>query len=100
MDPKTMDSLLARVGGKFKLVTLYQKRARELMRGMPPLVETEGLNSLEIVAKEILEGKVELITGEEAEKMRRELAVRESEEIAALEHRKGGPAPAAEEKKS
>ena len=96
MDPKMMDSLLAKVGGKFKLVTLYQKRTRELMRGMPPLVETEGMNSLEVVGREILEGKVELIVGEEAEKMRRELAARESEELAALEHRKG--APAAEKK--
>ena len=32
MEPKELETLLAKVGGKYKLVTLYQKRMRELQR--------------------------------------------------------------------
>ena len=95
MEPQLLESLLIKVGGKFKLVSLYQKRMRELVRGLPPLVQTETNDIWDVAAKEIQDGKVDLILGEEAEKLRKEQAVREAEEAALLEASKKPP----EEKK-
>jgi DNA-directed RNA polymerase subunit K/omega len=84
MDTLTQQKLLTKMGGQFRLVTLFQKRARELVKGMPALVATEGQGHFDIVAREILEEKVELILGEEAEKMLKDIAAREAEEAPAL----------------
>ena len=80
MEPKELENLLGKVGGKYKLVTLYQKRMRELQRGLPRLVPSETGNLWDIVSTEIMTSKVDLAVGEEAEHMRRELALREAEE--------------------
>lgn len=90
MNPETLDSMLTKVGGKFKLVALYQKRMRELVRGLPPLVECESMDPWDLAAKEILNTKVELIVGEEAEKIRREIAAREAEESPQDKKKDGG----------
>ena len=51
--------LVNKVGGRFKLSALIQKRIIELMQGSRPLIEdTEGLTNLEIVVKEINEDKI------------------------------------------
>ncbi len=51
--------LVSKVGGKFKLTTLIQKRLAELMQGSRPLVEnSEGKTHLEIVVEEILQDKI------------------------------------------
>jgi DNA-directed RNA polymerase subunit omega len=94
MDPQTQVKLLAKIGGRFKLVSLVQKRQRELMRGLPPLVEAPPHDLWRIVCEEILADKVQLVTGEEAERLRKEQAAREAGETPALGH-KGA---AAEEK--
>jgi len=96
MEPQVLEGLLKRVGGKFKLVSLYQKRMRELVRGLPPLAQTDTNDIWDVAAKEIVDGKVELIVGEEAEKLRKEAAAREAEEAAMQEASKK---PAAEKKK-
>ena len=85
MEPRELESLLGKVGGKFKLVTLYQKRMRELQRGLPKLVLAEASNLWDIVSKEIWESKVDLIMGEEAAQMRKDLAAREAEEMTEAE---------------
>jgi DNA-directed RNA polymerase subunit K/omega len=94
MEAKELESLLAKVGGKYKLVTLFQKRMRELQRGLPRLVETDALNPWDVVAKEIMDSKVDLIMGEEAEQMRKEVAQREVEELAEAEKKGKLPKPA------
>jgi DNA-directed RNA polymerase subunit K/omega len=85
MEPRELESLLNKVGGKYKLVTLFQKRMRELQRGLPRLAESDEGNMWEIVSKEIMSSKVDLVMGEEAEQMRKELALREAEENADAE---------------
>ena len=85
MEPKELELLLNKVGGKYKLVTLYQKRMRELQRGLPRLVSSETGNLWEIVSNEIMTSKVDLIMGEEADQMRKELALREAEDNAEAE---------------
>lgn len=68
MDPATLDTIFRKVGGKFKAVTLYQKRMRELMSNAPPLVEVHDNMSLDaIVTAEILQDKITLIVGDAAE---------------------------------
>ncbi len=99
MEPKLPDQMLTKGGGKFKLVTLYQRRMRELVRGLPALVESDGTDPWDTVAREILEGKVDLIIGEDADRIRKDAAAREAEEIAVADAKKIPP-PAAEEKKS
>ena len=48
--------LVNKVGGRFKLSALIQKRIVEIMQGSRPLIDdTEGMTNLEIVVKEIKE---------------------------------------------
>jgi DNA-directed RNA polymerase subunit K/omega len=75
-----LEELLLRVSGKYKLVSLFQKRMRELQRGMPVLVESQSRSLWELSMEEILAGKIELIVGEDAQKMRRDVAARDAEE--------------------
>lgn len=51
--------LVNKVGGRFKLSALIQKRIIEIMRGSRPLIaDTEGMTNLEIVIKEIKDDKI------------------------------------------
>ena len=50
-----------KIGGRFELASLLQKRAVELMRGGLPLIETRETNWIDIAAEEVLAGKIELI---------------------------------------
>jgi DNA-directed RNA polymerase subunit omega len=51
--------IVNKVGGRFKLTALVQKRLGELMQGARPLIEdTEGKTQLEIVIQEILQDKI------------------------------------------
>jgi len=52
------DTIVRKVGGRFKLTALMQKRWLELMQGARPMVDPEGKTPMEIVAQEILEGKI------------------------------------------
>lgn len=53
------EEIFNKVGGRFKLVALMQKRMNELLEGSRPLIEdTEGRTMLEIVAQEILQDKI------------------------------------------
>ena len=58
------DEVIKKVGGRFKLTALVQKRLGELMQGARPLIEdTEGKTTLEIVIQEIKEDKITFIDG-------------------------------------
>jgi len=51
--------IVNKVGGRFKLVALIQKRMQELIQGGRPLIDdVEGKTMLEIVAQEILQDKI------------------------------------------
>ena len=53
------DEIVQKVGGKFKLVALMQKRMQELLQGGRPLIdEAAGMTMLEIVSQEILQDKI------------------------------------------
>lgn len=53
------DEIIKKVGGKYKLTALVQRRLGELMQGARPLIEdTEGRTMMEIVIQEILRDKI------------------------------------------
>ena len=53
--------LAKKVGGKFKLTALIQKRMSELLEGSRPLIEdAENKTPLEIVIQEIVQEKIEI----------------------------------------
>ena len=52
------DEIVNKVGGRFKLTALIQKRMLELMDGARPLVERVGMTDLEVVIQEILQDKI------------------------------------------
>jgi DNA-directed RNA polymerase subunit omega len=63
------DEIIHKVGGRFKLCVLIQRRWVQILQGSRPMVESKGLTDLEVIVKEILEGKLdmELITEDETE---------------------------------
>lgn len=54
------DEIVEKVGGRFKLCALIQRRLVQLMEGARPLVDRHGRTDLEIVIEEILQDKVTL----------------------------------------
>ncbi len=52
------DAIVHKVGGRFKLTALIQKRMLELMDGARPLVERGEMTDLEVVIAEIAQDKL------------------------------------------
>jgi DNA-directed RNA polymerase subunit omega len=61
------DDLVRKVGGKFKLTALIQRRWLQLLQGERPLVDAEGLTDMEVIIKEIMEGQIEAVYPETPE---------------------------------
>ncbi len=60
--------LINKVGGRFKLTALIQKRLDELVQGSRPLIEdSSGKTMLEVVVQEILQDKIAIDDGLTAE---------------------------------
>jgi DNA-directed RNA polymerase subunit omega len=54
------DEIIDKYGGRFKLCALIQRRWLQLLQGARPMVKTKGLTDLEVVVKEIMEGKLDV----------------------------------------
>lgn len=53
------EDLIHKIGGKFKLTALIQKRMLEILHGTRPLVERKrGMTDMEVVIQEIIEEKI------------------------------------------
>jgi DNA-directed RNA polymerase subunit omega len=64
IDELKSQELIDKVGGRFKLTALVQKRLSELMQGSRPLIkDVENRTTLEIVIQEILQDKITLDDG-------------------------------------
>jgi DNA-directed RNA polymerase subunit omega len=64
IDELKSEEIINKVGGKFKLTALVQRRLAELMQGGRPLIkDTEGKTMLEIVIQEILQDKITIDDG-------------------------------------
>ncbi len=59
IDELKSEEIIKKVGGRFILTALVQKRLTELLQGSRPLIEdAEGKKLLEIVVQEILQDKI------------------------------------------
>ncbi|MCC5786380.1 MAG: DNA-directed RNA polymerase subunit omega [Phycisphaerales bacterium] len=54
------EEIIDKVGGRFKLCALIQRRMVELLEGARPLVDRKGRSDLELVMDEIMSGKITL----------------------------------------
>lgn len=52
------DDIINKVGGRFKLCSLIQRRLVQLMDGARPMVDRRGRSDLEVVIDEILHDKI------------------------------------------
>lgn len=60
LDEFKEEEIVNKVGGRFKLSSLIQKRLVALNRGARPLVELPTKNQMEIVVAEIMQDKIYL----------------------------------------
>ena len=80
-----VENLSAMVGGRIRATSLLQKRIRELERGWPKLVDAGEADIMRTALTEFLDGKIWLVSGEEAEELREQRLVEERERARALE---------------
>lgn len=72
LDDFKEEMIVNKVGGRFKLSSLIQKRLVALNRGARPLVELNTKNMMEVVVAEIMQDKIfldasgQLVTADEA----------------------------------
>ncbi len=52
------DEIVQKVGGRFKLTALIQRRLAQLIEGERPLVERRGRTDFEVVIDEIMQDKI------------------------------------------
>ena len=62
LDELKEEEIVNKVGGRFKLSTLIQKRLVQLNRGARPLLEMQTKNMMEVVLMEIVHDKIFLDT--------------------------------------
>ncbi len=60
LDEFKEEEIVNKLGGRFKLTTLIQRRLVALNRGARPLVELPTKNMMEIVVQEIMHDKIYL----------------------------------------
>ncbi len=53
------DDIIDKVGGRFKLTALIQRRWLQLLQGARPMIDPRGLTEIEVVLKEIELGKID-----------------------------------------
>ncbi|MFH1883871.1 MAG: DNA-directed RNA polymerase subunit omega [Planctomycetota bacterium] len=64
IDELKSEEIVNKVGGRFKLTALIQKRLGELLHGARPLIEDPaGKTMLEIVIQEVLQDKITIDDG-------------------------------------
>jgi DNA-directed RNA polymerase subunit omega len=64
IDKLKSQELINKVGGRFRLTALVQRRLVEIMQGSRPLIkDVEDMTMLEIVIEEILQDKITLDDG-------------------------------------
>ena len=62
LDELREEEIIKKVGGRFKLSTLIQKRLVQLNAGARPLIDTKSDNKMQIVIDEIMQDKIYLDT--------------------------------------
>lgn len=82
----TVEDCLQVVDNRFELVMMAAKRARQLSKGVEPVIESEGSDKPTVLAlREIAARKIDQATIDQIEQAERERAEREALEWAAAE---------------
>jgi DNA-directed RNA polymerase subunit omega len=79
------EEIVEKVGGRFKLSTLIQKRIVQLKQGSRPLVDMQTDNLIELVMQEILQDKISLDTDNQVYTPEGETSVTDVPDINPLE---------------
>jgi DNA-directed RNA polymerase subunit omega len=58
IDELREEEIIKKVGGRFKLSTLIQKRLVQINAGARPLVNDKDINKMQVVINEILQDKI------------------------------------------
>lgn len=58
IDTLKSDDIVNKLGGRFKLTALIQRRLSELIEGARPLVDRNGRSDFEVVIEEIMQDKI------------------------------------------
>ena len=72
------EEIVNKVGGRFKLSTLIQKRMVALNTGAKPLVDNRSSDRMQVVLQEILEDKIYLDTSGELREREQQLPAPEA----------------------
>ena len=62
IDELREEEIVKKIGGRFKLSTLIQKRLVQINAGARPLVNAENKNKMQVVIDEIMQDKIFLDT--------------------------------------
>ncbi len=62
IDELREEAIIKKIGGRFKLSTLIQKRMVQLNAGARPLVDDKNVNKMQVVINEIMQDKIYLDT--------------------------------------
>jgi DNA-directed RNA polymerase subunit omega len=85
------DEIVKKVGGRFKLAALIQKRMLELMQGSRPLIDNvENKTMMEIVIQEILQDKITIDEATYERKAKGEVDARSEDAERMLDRRRFG----------
>lgn len=79
------EEIVNKVGGRFKLSTLIQKRLVQLNQGSRALVNVDTHDKMSIVLKEIMEDKITLSLDNEIQTLDEQIAAFEGPDLGALD---------------
>lgn len=79
------EEIVNKVGGRFKLSTLIQKRLVQLNQGSRALVNVDTHDKMSIVLKEIMEDKITLSMNNEVQTLDEQIASFEGPDLGAMD---------------
>jgi DNA-directed RNA polymerase subunit omega len=79
------EEIVNKVGGRFKLSTLIQKRLVQLNQGSRALVNVDTHDKMSIVLKEIMEDKITLSMTGEVQTLDEQIAAFEGPDLGAMD---------------
>lgn len=79
------EEIVNKVGGRFKLSTLIQKRLVQLNQGSRALVHVDTHDKMSIVLKEIMEDKITLSINNEVQTLDEQIAAFEGPDLGAMD---------------
>lgn len=79
------EEIVNKVGGRFKLSTLIQKRLVQLNQGSRALVNVDTHDKMSIVLREIMEDKISLSVDNEVQTLDEQIAAFEGPDLGAMD---------------